>query len=291
MLCLQEQWKSIGPAAKRKDRSHFEDEEGGHNEKRRKKGGKRRKRDKGSKTRYETNEAEADIVDDHEELDDEDGSMNYRDPSNPMNDQEDEGEEKAQDLLAAAGLEDSEAEDDVVIFLYLPIIIFWEILGIFILVIPILICLGRYCQLEFFPSKRTNLKRFYAIVCLVNWHHSSFSPRFFMVSFSIQDIHTSIPKCLSGPQNEKWKILSFFQETIQTFLMNHNNSLISSKSLNFFFFEKLENTMFFFKCIIFREVILAIAFYPSAFLFSFLFSVDKSREVPLIHFSLLFYIF
>ncbi|KAE9464566.1 hypothetical protein C3L33_03526, partial [Rhododendron williamsianum] len=110
---VNEQWKSIGPATKRKDRSHFEDEEGGHNEKRRKKGGKRRKRDKGSKTRYETNEAEADIVDDHEELDDEDGNMNYRDPSNPMNDQEDEGEEKAQDLLAAAGLEDSEAEDDV----------------------------------------------------------------------------------------------------------------------------------------------------------------------------------
>ncbi|KAF7152246.1 hypothetical protein RHSIM_Rhsim01G0044500 [Rhododendron simsii] len=110
---IKEQWKSIGPATKRKDRSHFEDEEGGHNEKRRKKGGKRRKRDKGSKTRYETNDAEADIVDDHEELDDEDGNMNYRDPSNPMNDQEDEGEENAQDLLAAAGLEDSDAEDDV----------------------------------------------------------------------------------------------------------------------------------------------------------------------------------
>ncbi|XP_058186995.1 protein CTR9 homolog isoform X1 [Rhododendron vialii] len=110
---IKEQWKSIGPATKRKDRSHFEDEEGGQNEKRRKKGGKRRKRDKGSKTRYETNEAEADIVDDHEELDDEDGNMNYRDPSNPMNDQEDEGEENAQDLLAAAGLEDSDAEDDV----------------------------------------------------------------------------------------------------------------------------------------------------------------------------------
>ncbi|KAG5559135.1 hypothetical protein RHGRI_008902 [Rhododendron griersonianum] len=113
LYSICEQWKSIGPATKRKDRSHFEDEEGGHNEKRRKKGGKRRKRDKGSKTRYETNEAEADIVDDHEELDDEDGNMNYRDPSNPMNDQEDEGEENAQDLLAAAGLEDSEAEDDV----------------------------------------------------------------------------------------------------------------------------------------------------------------------------------
>ncbi|XP_058206542.1 protein CTR9 homolog isoform X1 [Rhododendron vialii] len=110
---IKEQWKSISPATKRKDRSHFEDEEGGHNEKRRKKGGKKRKRDKGSKTRYETNEAEADIVDDHEELDDEDGNMNYRDPSNPMNDQEDEGEENAQDLLAAAGLEDSDAEDDV----------------------------------------------------------------------------------------------------------------------------------------------------------------------------------
>lgn len=107
---IKEQWKSSGPATKRKDRSHFEDEEGGNNEKRRKKGGKRRKKDRGSKSRYETDEAEADIMDDHE--DDEDGNINYGDRSNPMNDQEDEGEEKAQDLLAAAGLEDSDAEDD-----------------------------------------------------------------------------------------------------------------------------------------------------------------------------------
>ena len=111
----QEQWKSTTPASKRKDRSQFDDAEGGQSEKRRKKGQKRRKRDKGSKSRYETDEAEADIMDDQEEMEDEDANMNYREPSNQMNDQEDEGEENAQDLLAAAGLEDSDAEDDTVI--------------------------------------------------------------------------------------------------------------------------------------------------------------------------------
>lgn len=110
---IKEQWKSSTPASKRKDRSQYEDEEGGHSEKRRKKGGKRRKRDKGSKSRYETDEAEADIVDDQEEMEDEDANINYREPSNQMNNQEDEGEENAQDLLAAAGLEDSDAEDDM----------------------------------------------------------------------------------------------------------------------------------------------------------------------------------
>ncbi|GFS43822.1 binding protein [Actinidia rufa] len=109
---MKEQWKSTTPASKRKDRSQFDDAEGGQSEKRRKKGQKRRKRDKGSKSRYETDEAEADIMDDQEDMEDEDANMNYREPSNQMNDQEDEGEENAQDLLAAAGLEDSDAEDD-----------------------------------------------------------------------------------------------------------------------------------------------------------------------------------
>ncbi|KAL6984578.1 Protein CTR9 [Sarracenia purpurea var. burkii] len=109
---LKEQWKSTTPGSKRKDRSHFEDGVGGHNE-RRKKGQKRRKRDRGSKLRYETDEAEADIMDDHEEMEDEDANTNYREPFNQTNDLEDEGEENAQDLLAAAGLEDSDAEDDM----------------------------------------------------------------------------------------------------------------------------------------------------------------------------------
>ncbi|XP_052181435.1 protein CTR9 homolog [Diospyros lotus] len=110
---IKEQWKSSTPATKRKDRSQFEDEEGGHSEKRRKKGGKRRKKDKGSKSRYETDEVEADVMDDQEEMEDEDANMSYREPSNQINHQGDQGEE-AQDLLAAAGLEDSDAEDDMV---------------------------------------------------------------------------------------------------------------------------------------------------------------------------------
>lgn len=59
-------------------------------------------------------EAEADMMDDHEELEDEDANMNYREPTNRTNDQDDNAEENAQELLAAAGLEDSDAEDDVV---------------------------------------------------------------------------------------------------------------------------------------------------------------------------------
>ncbi|GFY80483.1 binding protein [Actinidia rufa] len=52
-------------------------------------------------------------MDDQEEMEDEDANMNYRDPSNRINDPEDEGEENAQDFLAAAGLGDSDAEDDM----------------------------------------------------------------------------------------------------------------------------------------------------------------------------------
>ncbi|XAR53477.1 hypothetical protein NMG60_11022043 [Bertholletia excelsa] len=107
---IKEQWKSSTSATKRKDRSQFEDEEGGNGEKRRKKGGKRRKKEKGSRSRYETDEAEADMVDDQEDMEDEDTNINYKEHSNQMNDQEGEN---AQDLLAAAGLEDSDAEDDM----------------------------------------------------------------------------------------------------------------------------------------------------------------------------------
>lgn len=54
-------------------------------------------------------------MDDQEELDDEDANMNYRE-SHHMNDQDDDAGENAQDRLAAAGLEDSDAEDEMVTF-------------------------------------------------------------------------------------------------------------------------------------------------------------------------------
>ncbi|EHA8587585.1 putative protein CTR9 [Cocos nucifera] len=98
-----EQWKNSSNIAsnKRKERSHGEqDEEGGRGETRRRKGGKRRKKDKKTKAQYE--EEEADMEDEPEEVD-EDASMN---------DHED-ATEKAQDHLLAAGLEDSDAEDDM----------------------------------------------------------------------------------------------------------------------------------------------------------------------------------
>lgn len=108
---IKEQWKSSTPASKRKDRPQNEDDEGGHGERRRKKGGKRRKRDK--KSHYESEEAEAEM-DDQEEVDDVDRNRNYEESYDQTNDHDDQAENNPQDLLAAAGLEDSDAEDDTV---------------------------------------------------------------------------------------------------------------------------------------------------------------------------------
>lgn len=54
------------------------------------------------KSRYEE---EADMEDEHEDLEED---------TNAMNEYEDDGVEKAQNDLIAAGLEDSDAEDDLV---------------------------------------------------------------------------------------------------------------------------------------------------------------------------------
>lgn len=55
-------------------------------------------------------------MDDQEEIDDEDG-VNYKEPYDRVDDRVDPVENNPQDLLAAAGLEDSDAEDDAVISL------------------------------------------------------------------------------------------------------------------------------------------------------------------------------
>lgn len=55
-------------------------------------------------------------MDDQEEMEDEYVNRNYKQTDNAMNDDGDEFEENPQDLLAAAGLEDSDAEADAVIF-------------------------------------------------------------------------------------------------------------------------------------------------------------------------------
>ena len=115
-LHLQEQWKS-STSSKRRDRSEVDEEEGGHSEKRRRKGGKRRKKDKNSRSRYEADDAEAEMMDDHEEVEDEDAKMNYEEPAGQVNDQDDYA--TARDPLAAAGLEDSDAEDEVENLLFL----------------------------------------------------------------------------------------------------------------------------------------------------------------------------
>ncbi|XP_030448357.1 protein CTR9 homolog isoform X1 [Syzygium oleosum] len=107
---VKEQWKSSTPASKRRERSDADDEEGGHSEKRRRKGGKRRRKERSSKSQYEMEEAEAEIDDQEYE----DASLNYGEPVDQMHDQDDEAEENAQDVLAAAGLEDSDAEDEAV---------------------------------------------------------------------------------------------------------------------------------------------------------------------------------
>lgn len=103
---VKEQWKS-STHSKRRDRS--DDEEGGTSEKKKRKGGKRRKKDKHSKSHYDTEEPEADAMDE-QEMEDEEADMNYREePQALMND---DAEENAQDLLAAVGLEDSDADEE-----------------------------------------------------------------------------------------------------------------------------------------------------------------------------------
>ncbi|MED6194834.1 Protein CTR9 [Stylosanthes scabra] len=102
---VKEQWKSSSHS-KRRERTP-EEEEGGTGEKRRKKGGKRRRKDKHSRSRYDNEEGEVDM--NEPEMEDEDVD-NYRAPQTMEND---DAEENPQDLLAAAGLEDSDAEDDM----------------------------------------------------------------------------------------------------------------------------------------------------------------------------------
>ncbi|CAJ1975761.1 unnamed protein product [Sphenostylis stenocarpa] len=104
---VKEQWKS-STHSKRRERS--DDEEGGTGEKKKRKSGKKRKKDKHSKSRYDTEEPETDMMDE-QEMEDEEADVNYREePQTLMND---DGEENAQGLLAAAGLEDSDADEDM----------------------------------------------------------------------------------------------------------------------------------------------------------------------------------
>lgn len=91
----------------------MDEEEGGHSEKRRRKGGKKRKKDKYSRSRYETEEGEAEQMDDQEAPENEDANTNYRESTSQMNELDDE--ENAQNPLEAAfGIEDSDVEDEVV---------------------------------------------------------------------------------------------------------------------------------------------------------------------------------
>jgi len=98
---VKEQWKtSSHTPGKRKDRSKNEDEEGG-SEKRRK--GNKRRKDQKTKTQY--GEDEEDEYRDEPEAED--------DYANLSRDNDGDNSERAPDHLAAAGLEDSDAEDDM----------------------------------------------------------------------------------------------------------------------------------------------------------------------------------
>lgn len=105
----QEQLKSGSQASKRKKGE--EDEEGEQSEKKKRKGGKKRRKDKTDKSYYEIDEAEANRVEYQDDVDE--PVSDYGEHTNQLNTGYDDGEENAQDLLAAAGLEDSDAEDDV----------------------------------------------------------------------------------------------------------------------------------------------------------------------------------
>ncbi|PWA95530.1 binding protein [Artemisia annua] len=97
---IKETWKSSG--SKRKDRAQGDDEEGGQSEKRkRKSSGKKRRRDKKAETH----------MDDQDEYEEDMANTNYYEPENQVNHQVDE-DDNPQDPLAAAGLEDSDFDDD-----------------------------------------------------------------------------------------------------------------------------------------------------------------------------------
>ncbi|KAJ6792120.1 protein CTR9-like protein [Iris pallida] len=100
---IKEQWKHSAntSSGKRKERLQGEDEDGG--ERKRRKGGKRRRKDKKNKAQYESGE-EADRDNEPEEIEEEDANL--------MNDHDDDGADKTRDHLNAAGLEDSDAEED-----------------------------------------------------------------------------------------------------------------------------------------------------------------------------------
>ncbi|XP_027903400.1 protein CTR9 homolog [Vigna unguiculata] len=102
---VKEQWKS-STHSKRRERS--DDEEAGTGEKKKRKSGKKRKKDKHSRSRYDTEEPEADMMDE-QEMDEEEADAYREEPPSVMNDEE----ENAQGLLAAAGLEDSDAEEEM----------------------------------------------------------------------------------------------------------------------------------------------------------------------------------
>ncbi|XP_065868225.1 protein CTR9 homolog [Euphorbia lathyris] len=72
--------------------------------------GKNGNKDKSSKSHYEMEEAEINMMGDHKEVEDEDGNESYREHKNQM-DRDDDEEENAQNLREA-GLEDYDAEDE-----------------------------------------------------------------------------------------------------------------------------------------------------------------------------------
>ncbi|WOK96671.1 hypothetical protein Cni_G05378 [Canna indica] len=97
---IKEQLKNSTIPGKRRERPQGEEEEGGDRKRRRGGGGgKRRRKEKKTKTRFEE-----EMEDEHEDMEED---------RNALNDDDDDGAEKPQNDLVAAGLEDSDAEDDL----------------------------------------------------------------------------------------------------------------------------------------------------------------------------------
>lgn len=107
---VKEQLKISSNPSKRRERAQSEDEEGEHSEKKRRKGGKKKRRDKSEKSHYETEEVGADRVEFQEDMDE---HHEYGEPTNQLNTAYDDEEDIAQDPLAAVGLEDSDAEEEM----------------------------------------------------------------------------------------------------------------------------------------------------------------------------------
>ncbi|CAL9062608.1 unnamed protein product [Musa banksii] len=192
---IKEQWKhSSNTAGKRRERSQVEDEEGG--DRRRRRGGKRRKKEKKMKSRYEE---EADMEDEHEDLEED---------TNAMNEYEDDGVEKAQNDLIAAGLEDLDAEDDLMGSSY-PASALKPSSPKIVKLKPIEVTPARFADFGQVISASSDGEEYGPHDAQLELHRGV--PRFYIMHLEDRDLkfskithHASVTQCLGSVGGEDW---------------------------------------------------------------------------------------